>query len=276
MIADKSISKVLVTVLFFSCFLLSCATTQDITLTHQQIFGLEKRAENMEKSLRDLKEKDSALELKLQELLKRLADLDIQLRHGQEQFLTLEVRIEEYKQLLDRSLRDRARENEMILMRMDQMQTHLEKLAQDLQTLHSAQLDISSEAANDLENLDEESFYNVAYETFKKGEFDKARELFDGFLEKFPNGKYSDNARYWTGECFYRKNQYAEAILEYEKVKKDYPSGDKVPSALFKQALSFLKLNKKDEAKIILKDLVQHYPQSEQFEMAKSQLETLN
>jgi len=125
MIADKSISKVLVTVLFFSCFLLSCATTQDITLTHQQIFGLEKRAENMEKSLRDLKEKDSALELKLQELLKRLADLDIQLRHGQEQFLTLEVRIEEYKQLLDRSLRDRARENEMILMRMDQMQTHL-------------------------------------------------------------------------------------------------------------------------------------------------------
>lgn len=258
-----------------SCFLLSCATTEDISVTHQRIFGLDSRMENIEATVQDLKKKNSDLEQKFQELLKNLADLDIQFQHEREQFLTLEVRIEEYKQLLDRSLRDNAQENEMLMMKLDQLEVRFQKIAQDLKAFQTTQLNVSSPATHDLDNLDEDSFYDVAYETFKKGEFDKARELFNRFLEKYPNGNVSDNARYWIGECFYRKNQYAEAILEYEKVKKDFPSGDKVPSALFKQALSFLKLNKNDEAKIILNDLIQQYPQSEQVEMAKSQLEKL-
>lgn len=222
-----------------------------------------------------MKEKDSSIEIKLQDLLTHIVDLETQVKHDQDQILTLEAKIEDYRQLLDRSLSDYMSKNEKTLIKLERLESTLEKFSKEMKTIQNAQMLKSPEVAYNTEDLSEESFYDLAYDTFKQGKFDKAREQFNAFLERFPKGKFSDNARFWIGECYYRMNKYEEAILEYEKVKNEYPSGDKVPSALFKQALSFLKLDKKEEARIILQDLVRHYPQSEQAGMARKQLEKL-
>jgi tol-pal system protein YbgF len=244
-------------------------------LTNKRILNQTERFENLKRAVNELKKKDSSLESELQDLLTHLVDLETQLKFSKEQILTLEARLEDYRQLLDRSLSDTVSENEKALMSLERMESTIEKLSKELQAIQNTQMIKSSQSTYNTEDLNEASFYDLAYNTFKQGKFDKAREQFNAFLERFPKGKFSDNARFWIGECYYRKNQYEEAILEYEKVKNEYPSGDKVPSALFKQSLSFLKLGKKDEASIILKDLIRHYPQSEQAGMAKDQLEKL-
>ncbi|MBN2373324.1 tol-pal system protein YbgF [bacterium] len=266
--------------LFAPFFYFGCATMQDITFANQKILNHAKLIEGQGEAIKQLEAKDSGHDFELQALKKSLADISIQLQNDREQLLTLEAKLEDYRQLIDRSLKENSRENEGIRMRLDRMDELVKSMSKRFEAVPDPRKGIPSPqgissipSGKTWEDMDEETFYNLAYETFKKGEFDTAREIFSAFLDKFPKGKFSDNATFWIGECYYRKNQYEQAILEYEKVKKNYPSGDKVPSALFKQALSFQKLNKKDEANIILKSLIQHYPESEQAEMAKEQME---
>jgi tol-pal system protein YbgF len=116
--------------------------------------------------------------------------------------------------------------------------------------------------------------YKDAYETFHKGDLEGARRKFEAFLRQYPNTELSDNAQFWIGETYYLKKDFERAILEYEKAIVKYPEGDKIPAALFKQALAFLELGDKTNARNLLKRVIEKYPRSEQAEMAKKKLET--
>jgi TolA-binding protein len=63
--------------------------------------------------------------------------------------------------------------------------------------------------------------------------------------------------------------------LEYEKVAKNYPNGNKVPYALLKQGLSFLKLNDKTSAKLILQQVIKDFPNTNQARIARSKLQEI-
>jgi tol-pal system protein YbgF len=115
--------------------------------------------------------------------------------------------------------------------------------------------------------------YRDAYETFQKGDLEGARRKFEAFLKQYPNTELSDNAQFWIGETYYLKKDFEKAILEYEKAIAKYPEGDKIPAALFKQALAFLELGDKTNARNLLKRVIERYPHSEQAEMAKKRLE---
>ena len=117
--------------------------------------------------------------------------------------------------------------------------------------------------------------YKDAYETFQKGNLEVARRKFEAFLKQYPNTELSDNAQFWIGETYYLKKDFEKAILEYEKAIAKYPEGDKIPAALFKQALAFLELGDKTNARNLLKRVIERYPHSEQAELAKKRLETI-
>jgi tol-pal system protein YbgF len=117
--------------------------------------------------------------------------------------------------------------------------------------------------------------YKDAYETFQKGNLEGARRKFEAFLKQYPNTELSDNAQFWIGETYYLKKDFEKAILEYEKAIAKYPEGDKVPAALFKQALAFLELKDKTNARNLLKRVIERYPNTEQAEMAKKRLEMI-
>jgi len=117
--------------------------------------------------------------------------------------------------------------------------------------------------------------YKDAYETYQKGDLEGARRKFEAFLKQYPNTELSDNAQFWIGETYYLKKDFEKAILEYEKAIAKYPEGDKIPAALFKQALAFQELGDKTNARNLLKRVIERYPQSDQAEMAKKKLETI-
>jgi tol-pal system protein YbgF len=117
--------------------------------------------------------------------------------------------------------------------------------------------------------------YKDAYETFQKGNLEGARRKFEAFLKQYPNTELSDNAQFWIGETYFLKKDFEKAILEYEKAIVKYPEGDKIPAALFKQALAFLELGDKTNARNLLKRVIERYPHSEQAEMAKKRLEAI-
>jgi len=122
---------------------------------------------------------------------------------------------------------------------------------------------------------DKETLYAAAYQTFKDGNYDKSRAEFKSFLAVYPDTEYAGNAQYWIGECYYFEKDYEQAILEYEKVSKNYPKGNKVSSALLKQGLSFLKLNDKTSARLILQQVIKDFPNTTQARIARVKLQEI-
>ncbi len=123
---------------------------------------------------------------------------------------------------------------------------------------------------------DKAAMYVAAYQTFKGGNYAKARESFQSFLTANPSGEYSDNAQFWIGECNFFEKKYEKAILEYEKVIKQFPSSNKVPHALLKQGISFQNLGDKVSAKLLLQQVIRDYPNTSQSRIARSKLQEIN
>jgi len=250
----------------------------------QKIAAQTEKLQKQEESFKEFEQKNLELSEELKKVKGKLAELSLQLQHKEEQIGTLKNSIQDYHNLIDGMFKESANVDESIKLRLNRLEEITRsfeerlKVTDDIKT--SSPVDVEDKpsipvSANVWEDLDEENFYNLAYQTFKNGEYNTAKEIFSAFLDKFPKGRLSDNATFWIGECYYKTNNYEQAILEYEKVKQNYPSGDKVPAAIFKQALSFLRLNVKEEAKIILRQLIQHYPESEQAKMASVELKKL-
>ncbi|WP_153303847.1 tetratricopeptide repeat protein, partial [Thermosulfurimonas dismutans] len=78
-----------------------------------------------------------------------------------------------------------------------------------------------------------------------------------------------------SGETYYAERRYEEAILEYQKVIDRFPQSYKVPAALLKQGLSFLRLGDTEAARILFKKIVKDYPKSEQATTARKYLKRL-
>lgn len=119
---------------------------------------------------------------------------------------------------------------------------------------------------------DKESLYAAAYELFREAKYEKSREGFENFLKQYPETEFSDNAQFWIGECYYFEKKYEKAIVEYEKVTKNFPDGNKVPYAFLKQGLSFLKLGDKASAKLLLQQVIKDYPNTSQARIARAKL----
>lgn len=122
------------------------------------------------------------------------------------------------------------------------------------------------------DKLTETELYNVAKQTYDRGDYETARQGFEQFIEKFPKSDNADNARFWVGEIYFAESWFQKAILEYEKVIKEYPKGNKVPAAYLKQGISFHKLGENANARLILKELITKFPDSAEAKIAKQQI----
>lgn len=117
-----------------------------------------------------------------------------------------------------------------------------------------------------------DSIYMKGLNAFKAGDMSAARELFTKFLEQYPQHELAANAHYWIGETLYSDKSYEPAILAFQEVIKNYPTKDKVPAAMLKQAMAFNAIKDTKSAKYVLKKLVEAFPKSDEAMKAKELL----
>lgn len=117
--------------------------------------------------------------------------------------------------------------------------------------------------------------YEEAWRLVERKDYKTAIVRFKAFLKKHPQSEYADNAQYWIGESHYALREFDQAILEFDVVRRRYPKGDKVPAALLKQGFAFAELGDKVDARLILQELVDRYPQSPEAGKAKQKLKAL-
>jgi tol-pal system protein YbgF len=121
---------------------------------------------------------------------------------------------------------------------------------------------------------DPAQLYDQAALDLTQGRYPMALENFRDFVRRYPTTELADNAQYGVGECFFAQSQFDSAGVEYARVEKGWPQGDKVPAAIYKLALSQEKLGKANEAKNGLQDLVKRFPLSGEAQLARERLGT--
>lgn len=130
---------------------------------------------------------------------------------------------------------------------------------------------------------DEIRAYEEAFRLYRSGQYQAAIDRFRGFLQTHPSSDYADNAQFWLAECYFKLSDYEQAVVAFQEVVQEYPEGNKVPDALYRQGMALLEIGKStgNEAKYrpaaqqIFERLVTRHPDSERVPEARRQLEKL-
>lgn len=121
----------------------------------------------------------------------------------------------------------------------------------------------------------EQGAYDQAKALFDQGDREGARLRFENFINKFPESKNADNARFWIAETYYAEKWFEKAILEYQKVLETYPDSNKAAAARLKQGYAFAELGEKANARLILKELIKRHPETNEAKYAAEKLKGL-
>lgn len=119
---------------------------------------------------------------------------------------------------------------------------------------------------------EEEGAYLAAFDALKNGKYDDAIRGFRSLLERWPQGRFADNALYWSGEAYYVKRDYRAAQGAFQGVLQRFPNSPKGPDAMLKLGLTQIELKQEAEGRATLQRLVDTYPQSNAARLAQQRL----
>lgn len=277
----------------------ACAIPQQLEIIEREQRRL--RAENAN-ILNILKEGDTTRR-EIDSVRSTLADTRANLQQIQLDLNALKEKVEEVRYQLDRQIGRSSREGDQ---RVKELEGRMAKLDDDLKAqgalLKSREEELRilrealrtppggkdtavsggpegpSELAREKppgESEAEKKDYEEAWRLLERKDYRAAISRFKDFLKKHPTSDYADNAQYWIGESHYALREFDQAILEFDVVRRKYPKGDKVPASLLKQGFAFAELGDKIDARLILQELLDRYPQSGEAVKAKQKLKAL-
>lgn len=123
--------------------------------------------------------------------------------------------------------------------------------------------------------VSDKTAYEQAKKTFDNGDMDAARIQFENFINTFPESSLVGNARFWIADSYYVEKWYEKAILEYQKVLEEHPDSNKTAAARLKQGYAFAELGENANARLILNELINRYPDSREAGFAREKLKKL-
>jgi tol-pal system protein YbgF len=120
--------------------------------------------------------------------------------------------------------------------------------------------------------MDPAAAYGQSAQDLTQGRYALALQGFRDFVARFPTNDLADNAQYGAAECYFAQARFDSAAVEYERVDKNWPDGDKVPAALYKLALCQDKLGQTSQSRKTLEGLVKRFPLSGEAQLARERL----
>jgi TolA-binding protein len=126
---------------------------------------------------------------------------------------------------------------------------------------------------------DAASIFRDAQKAVFDEDYNAAIAKFDAYLQQFPSGEDANHAQYWKADCFRRLGRqnrdvtmYEKAIVEYQKLRTNYPESSKAPFAMYNQAGAHISLGQVSEAMALLNQLVEQHPASPAAAQAREEL----
>jgi tol-pal system protein YbgF len=101
--------------------------------------------------------------------------------------------------------------------------------------------------------------YEHAFKLLSQTDYQGAERALTSFLEQYPSDPLAGNAKYWLGETYYVRGQYAEAAVAFAEGYQTYPDSVKAPDNLLKLGKSLAALKQTDDACGTFGELLKRY-----------------
>ncbi len=133
-------------------------------------------------------------------------------------------------------------------------------------------LNSSKVTADSIKNKTPESVIEMAKDYIREDQTENARAALDLYLKNNPKNIYFGMMHYYIGKSYLLEKNYVDATKAFMYSFELNPNGKKAPNALYGLAISFLRLNKKEQMKTTLEKLISSYPSSNKAKKAKNLL----
>jgi len=108
--------------------------------------------------------------------------------------------------------------------------------------------------------------YSDGKSQFALGDYEKSIGLFLSYLENFPNSSNTEDSKLWLGRAYFASESYLNSKTAYEDFQsngefphnKDHP---KYADSLYELSRVLIKLNEINEAKLLLSNMIEEYPE---------------
>ena len=108
--------------------------------------------------------------------------------------------------------------------------------------------------------------YSDGKSQFALGNYEKAIELFLSYLENFSNSSNTEDSKLWLGRAYYASESYLDSKTVYIDFQsngeftnnQDHP---KYADSMYELSRVLIKLNEINEAKVLLSNMIEEYPE---------------
>jgi len=128
----------------------------------------------------------------------------------------------------------------------------------------------------EVQKQQEREAYQKAFDMLRELRYAQATAAFRDFLKKYPQGRYAHIAQYWLGEAAYAQRDFRQAITDYNALLANYPKSPKLAEAMLKIGYSHYELKEPDQARKVLEQLLQQYPDSTEAGQGRNLLKRIN
>lgn len=176
------------------------------------------------------------------------------------------------------TLRNLIEENTYLIERYQELQQQryldLDKRLHSLLSGELKDLNEQSLNLNDLNSTEEIDLYKEALELFEVSRYAEALEVFRDLIISFPEGSYSADAYFWSGELYLAQEQLEDAREHYLVVAEKFKDHDRVADCLYKLGVIEKVLLNNEAANSYFSRLISEYPDTGAAELAKKSMET--
>jgi tol-pal system protein YbgF len=239
-----------------------CIPTQRDLRMEQDLEEMKRRLAQSERSVVTLRQDRSDT---TSERLELLAKQQAEIQAGLD---TLRVESQSVNGRLQEMAQTNARLREDLSLVQDDLSLKVSALEERLSRVEEAQAarPVSPAATP-------EALYQQGLELIQKeGAFNRGREQMETFLKRYPGHELAVNATYWVGEAYFGEKKYENAILQFQEVVQKHGSHPKAAAALLKQGLAFKALGDDKNARVILRQVVERFPKTEEAKKASERL----
>jgi len=176
------------------------------------------------------------------------------------------------------TLRNLIEENTFLIERYQELQQQryldLDKRLHSILSGELEELNAGSLNLNDLNSTEEIDLYKEALELFEISRYAEALEVFRDLIISFPEGTYSADAYFWSGELYLVQDQLEDAREHYLVVTEKFKDHDRVADCLYKIGVIEKLLLNDEAANSYFSRLIFEYPDTGAAELAKKSMET--
>ena len=162
------------------------------------------------------------------------------------------------------TLRNLIEENTFLIERYQELQQQryldLDKRLHSILSGELEELNEESLNLNDLNSTEEIDLYKEALELFEVSRYAEALEVFRDLIISFPEGTYSADAYFWSGELYLVQEQLEDAREHYLVVAEKFKDHDRVADCLYKLGVIEKLLLNDEAANSYFSRLISEYP----------------